>query len=75
MDKNMIGKNAGIIWNLLNNGERWEHEALKAASGLSDRDLDTAIGWLAREDKIFFETDTINHKGISVSLFGFLFLI
>ena len=62
MDKNMIGKNAGIIWNLLNNGERWEHEALKAASGLSDRDLDTAIGWLAREDKIFFETDTINHK-------------
>lgn len=62
MDKDTIGKNAGIIWNLLNNGERWEYEDLKAASGLSDKDLNTAIGWLAREDKIFFETDTINHK-------------
>lgn len=55
MDKHVIGENAGIIWRLLNNGERWEYESLKAASGLSDRDLNLAIGWLARENKIFFE--------------------
>lgn len=55
MDKHIIGKNAGIIWQLLNNGEPWEYEKLKAESGLSDRDLNLAIGWLAREDKIFFE--------------------
>ncbi len=55
MDKHIIGENAGIIWRLLNNGERWEYEKLKAASGLSDRDLNLAIGWLARENKIFFE--------------------
>lgn len=55
MDKHIIGENAGIIWRLLNNGERWEYEKLKAASRLSDRDLNLAIGWLARENKIFFE--------------------
>lgn len=55
MDKNIIGKNAGIVWQLLSNGEPWEYENLKTASGLSDRDLNLAIGWLAREDKIFFE--------------------
>lgn len=55
MDKHIIGENAGVIWRLLNNGERWEYDSLKAASGLSDRDLNLAIGWLARENKIFFE--------------------
>lgn len=55
MDKHVIGENAGIVWRLLNNGERWEYEQLKDASGLSDRDLNLAIGWLARENKIFFE--------------------
>ena len=55
MDKHIIGENAGVIWRLLNNGERWEYEQLKNASGLSDRDLNLAIGWLARENKIFFE--------------------
>ncbi len=55
MDKHVIGENSGIVWRLLNNGERWEYEQLKSASGLSDRDLNLAIGWLARENKIFFE--------------------
>lgn len=55
MEKHVIGENAGILWRLLNNGERWEYEQLKNASGLSDRDLNLAIGWLARENKIFFE--------------------
>lgn len=55
MDKYVIGENAGIVWRLLSNGERWEYEKLKDASGLSDRDLNLAIGWLARENKIFFE--------------------
>ena len=55
MDKHVIGENSGRVWRLLNNGERWEYEQLKSASGLSDRDLNLAIGWLARENKIFFE--------------------
>lgn len=35
-------------------------EDLKAATGLSDRELNAAIGWLAREDKIDFDMDQ-NH--------------
>ncbi len=57
MDKYTIGKNAGIVWNTLNDGKRWAYEDLKKATELSDRDLNAAIGWLAREDKILFETD------------------
>ena len=38
----------------------WEYEDLKAATGLSDRELNAAIGWLAREDKIDFDMDQ-NH--------------
>ena len=34
-----------------------EYDKLKHASGLSDRDLNAAIGWLAREDKIDFDID------------------
>ena len=60
MDKYSIGKNAGIVWSILSNRQRWAYDALKEKSGLSDRDLNAAIGWLAREDKIFFETDQNN---------------
>ena len=46
----------------LNNGERWEYDKIKAVSGMSDRDLNLAIGWLAREDKIFFERNKDDNK-------------
>ena len=52
MNKHQIGLNAGIVWHLLHNNERWTYCDLKKASGLSDRDLDAAIGWLAREGKL-----------------------
>ncbi|MDO3389828.1 winged helix-turn-helix domain-containing protein [Bacteroides sp. ET489] len=68
MDKYTIGNNAGIVWTLLNNGKRWKYEDLKAASALSDRDLNAAIGWLAREDKIYFETDSNNAEYLYLSL-------
>lgn len=68
MDKNTIGNNAGIVWGLLNDGKRWKYEDLKVASGLSDRDLNAAIGWLAREDKIYFETDVNDMEYLYLSL-------
>lgn len=68
MDKYTIGNNAGIVWTLLNDGKRWKYEDLKAASALSDRDLNAAIGWLAREDKIYFETDNNNAEYLYLSL-------
>lgn len=57
MDKNQIGTNAGIVWNVLKDNSHWTYEDLKTTSGLSDRDLNAAIGWLAREDKIDFDID------------------
>ena len=57
MNKNLIGLNAGKVWQLLNNNSE-----LKEAVGLSDRDLNAAIGWLAREDKIDFETEGGNDR-------------
>ncbi|MGI6047729.1 MAG: winged helix-turn-helix domain-containing protein [Petrimonas sp.] len=55
MDKKAIGTNAGIIWNLLNNNEKWDVPQLTEKSGLSEIEVYTAIGWLARENKIEIE--------------------
>ena len=60
MITNEIGLNAGKIWNLLD--EQGEHSVkdLKKKLKLSDHEFFMAIGWLAREDKIFhFEKDEI----------------
>ena len=56
MNKYQMGLNAGVVWHLLNDNNRWSYCDLKKASGLSDRDLSAAIGWLAREDKIDFDS-------------------
>lgn len=55
MHKKLIGTNAGIIWNLLNDYQKWTASQLQEASGLSEDEIYTAIGWLAREDKIEIE--------------------
>lgn len=55
MDKTSIGLNAGVVWRVLSNNTHWSYEDLKKASLLSDRDLNAAIGWLARENRIEFE--------------------
>lgn len=55
MNKNTIGSNAGILWQLMNNSMSWDYEELKKESGLSDKDFWAALGWLARENKIEFD--------------------
>ena len=62
MDKLIIGKNAGIVWNTLKDNAHWDYQDLKSATGLSDRDLNAAIGWLAREDKIDFDIDETSDR-------------
>ena len=60
MITNEIGLNAGKVWDLLN--EQGEHsiKELEKKLKLSDNDFFMAIGWLARENKIFhFEEDNI----------------
>lgn len=55
MNKHEIGLNAGKIWQLLSNNEKWSYDRLKRESGLRDIELGAALGWLAREDNIEFE--------------------
>ncbi len=62
MDKFTVGMNAGIVWRLLDDNRRMEYREVKKITGLSDRDLNAAIGWLFREDKI--QVDTLVDKGM-----------
>lgn len=55
MNKKSIGTNAGIIWSLLNNNQRWNIKQLCNNSGLSEKEVYSAIGWLARENKVEIE--------------------
>ena len=48
-----IGSNAGKIWNSLNQTGPQSQSALVKNTKLSLKDFHTAIGWLAREDKIY----------------------
>ena len=48
-----IGINAGLIWAVIENGEM-NVKAVKKATKLAEKDLNMALGWLAREGKIKF---------------------
>lgn len=56
MNKQRIGENANRVWNLLGttNG-KWSYADLKSETGLCDRDLNAALGWLAHDGKVEFE--------------------
>ena len=51
-----IGTNAGLIWAALENGEL-EIKAVKKATKLTEKHLNLALGWLAREGKVSFRED------------------
>jgi len=60
MLKSKIGTNAGEIWQFLDtNGEKSIPEIGKTLS-MKKNDVLMALGWLAREDKIFFFEDKNN---------------
>jgi len=47
-----FGKNAGKIWSTLNKRGPMGREELVRITRLKDREFYTAVGWLARENKI-----------------------
>lgn len=53
MLKEKIGGNAGLIWSVIANGEL-NIKAVKKATKLNEKDLNLALGWLAREGKVEF---------------------
>lgn len=65
MNIQSIGENAGVIWRLLHgSNKRWEYQELKEAVAMPDRDLNAAIGWLAREGKIQFDETKVGRKQV-----------
>jgi hypothetical protein len=48
-----IGISAGLVWKVLEDGEL-NVKAVKKAAKLSEKDLNLALGWLAREGKVKF---------------------
>jgi hypothetical protein len=54
--KNRIGENAGLVWKTISaSGKTMGYKALKKTLKLTDKDLFAALGWLAREDKVYFD--------------------
>lgn len=51
-----IGTNAGLVWAALENGEQ-NVKAIKKTTKLAEKDLNLALGWLAREGKISFREE------------------
>ena len=51
-----IGNNAGLIWSALESGIL-NVKAVKKATKLNEKDLNLALGWLAREGKVQFNEE------------------
>lgn len=55
MNQEIIGANAGIVWNALSTANDQSLKSLKKATKLKDKELYLALGWLAREGKVSFD--------------------
>ena len=62
MDQALIGKNAGVIWTILQGKKNEEVAKLKKESKLTDAELWAAIGWLSREGKLVCSTEKKGRK-------------
>jgi hypothetical protein len=53
---NTIGDAAGKIWCYLNENGAASATKIEKETGISKNDVQRAIGWLAKEDKLVIET-------------------
>ena len=68
MNKDVIGLNAGKVWEALSAADALGVKQLKKVTKLKDKELFAALGWLAREDKIAIATDDKDEKEFIISL-------
>ncbi len=54
MKKNEIGLNAGMIWQLVDKSGELTINEIKTNTELSDFEIALSLGWLSREDKVYF---------------------
>ena len=50
-----IGKDAGMVWKILNMWGEVDLNSISRLAKISENDIFTAVGWLAREDKLFIK--------------------
>ena len=67
MNRISICHNAHLVYNTLGYNREWTYTELKLATGLSDRDLNAALGWLAHEGVICFGNES-NERYISLGV-------
>ena len=68
MNTETIGYNAGTVWVALNTADALNIKQLKKITKLKEKELYAAIGWLARENKVFIQEDPEDEKGLLISL-------
>lgn len=54
--KDKIGENAGAVWSYLSEAGEKSLKDVKKACKLTEKDMYAALGWLAREGKVEFQT-------------------
>lgn len=62
MNKREIGINAEKVLSLLNNNQKWDIPKLCESTGLLEKDIYAAIGWLAHEDKVEIDQTTVDRE-------------
>ncbi|MBQ7823831.1 MAG: winged helix-turn-helix domain-containing protein [Bacteroidaceae bacterium] len=67
MNIEVIGINAGLVWNALNDNGKLTLKEIKKATKLKEKEIYAALGWLAREGKISFEEES---EEIVIKLIG-----
>ena len=64
----VIGTNAGLVWQALATADAMGVKQLKKVTKLKDKEIFAALGWLAREGKVNIDTDPEDEKELLVSL-------
>jgi len=54
MNAEIIGTQAGTVWNALNENGKLSLKELKKVTKLKVNEIHAALGWLAKEDKVNF---------------------
>jgi len=68
MNVEVIGKNAGLVWQALSAADAMGVKQLKKVTKLKDKEVFAALGWLAREGKVTINTDSEDDKEFIISL-------
>ena len=62
-----IGQSAGKIWQFLNDNGTTSVSKISTETGLNKNDVQRALGWLAREEKVSIELKNGRTESISLT--------